>query len=118
MRASAVDVFVIAVELNVPGEREKAPHEEAGNVPLGVLALVGELGRCVWPWMVRANRKAPLGADAIAISPVEDAIRPVEVRPVSIREESSAGKGNMNMTMVGGAGWRVAQTKAGSDSRR
>ena len=38
--ASGVDVLIVGVELDVPGEREKAPGEEASNAPFGMLALV------------------------------------------------------------------------------
>ena len=95
VRAGVVNVFVVAVELDVPRDRQKAPCKEAGDAPFRVLALVRELNRSVRSWVVRANRHAPLCGDAIAISPVEKAVRPVEIRSVSIRDERSAGKGNM-----------------------
>jgi len=95
VRAGVVDVLVVGVELNVSREREKAAGEQTGDAPFGELALVSKLGGSVGAWMVRVNRHAVLGGDAIAIGPVEGAIRPIKIGAISVREKRAAGKGNM-----------------------
>ena len=95
MQAGVVDVFVVNVELDVSGEREKATGEETGDAPFGELALVSKLSGSVGAWVVGVNRHAELGGDAIAIGPMEGAVGPIKIGAVSVRQKRAARKGNM-----------------------
>src|SRR5215469_6466032 len=90
-----VNVFVVTIDLEVFAQRPKATCKQSGIAPLGVLALVGELGSSVRAWMVGANRQAPLGCNAIAMRPVKSGSRPIEIETVPVSDESIAGKRNM-----------------------
>ena len=92
-----VHVFVIDIELNVCGYGQKATRKESCGVPFGDLALITELCSDVRIRMIGADGQAALQGDTIAVGPTGTGSQPIDVKAVSVRDNSSAGKRNMQL---------------------
>ena len=96
--ACVVLVFVVGLDLQVPvkfAQRQQATDVKTCGTPLGILALVEELGASIRTGVVIVNRDAALGRDSVAVARGELVIGPVEVAAVPVCDEDAPRHWNM-----------------------
>jgi len=82
--AGIVLVLVVRIELEVFAYGEQTARIECGAAPFGIFALIECFGADVRGRMLGTNRESPFEGQAVAITPHEFAVGPIQISAIPV----------------------------------